>query len=93
MFKNLYSCDLDYEYSYSETLAIGVLALCELDYLKFKETVEDLCKIVKCDFEQGVEGYWGEIDQCSDGTTYLPIKETPLAIEALEGFLDQKMTA
>ena len=82
-FKNPYSCDFDYEYSHSETLAIGVLALCELDYLKFKETVEDLCKILKSDFEQGVEGYWGEIDQCSDGTTYLPIKETSLAIESL----------
>ncbi|KAF5432349.1 PLD-like domain-containing protein [Candidatus Methanophagaceae archaeon] len=82
-FKNRYSCDLDYEYSHSETLAIGVLALCELDYLKYKETIEDLCKILKSDFEQGVESYWGEIDQCSDGTTYLPLKETSLAIEAL----------
>ena len=76
VFKNSYSCDL-------EALAIGVLALCELDYLKHKETVEDLCKIIKSDFEQGVEGYWGEVDVCSDGTTILPIEETSLAIEAL----------
>ena len=83
-FKNSsYSCDFDSDYSHLEALAIGMLALCELDYLKHKETVEDLCKILKSDFEQGVEGYWGEVDVCSDGTTILLIKETSLAIEAL----------
>nr|QNO57947.1 hypothetical protein LHHCGPCL_00012 [Methanosarcinales archaeon ANME-1 ERB7] len=53
-FKNPYSCDFDSEYSHLEALAIGVLALCELDYLKFKETVEDLCMFLKSKYEQGV---------------------------------------
>ncbi|MGB2728039.1 MAG: hypothetical protein WBD09_06140 [Halobacteriota archaeon] len=88
-FKNSYSCDFDSDYSHLEALAIGVLALCELDYLKHKETVEDLCKILKSDFEQGVEGYWGEVDVCSDGTTSLPIRETSLAIEALSRVFGQ----
>ena len=86
-FKNPYSCDFDY--SHLEALAIGVLALCELDYLKFKETVEDLCMFLKSKYEQEGEGYWGEIDYLSDGTTSLPIRETSLAIEALSRVFGQ----
>lgn len=72
-FKSSYSHDLD-------ALAIGVLALWELDYLKVKETIEDLCAFLKG--EQKGEGYWGEIHQWKDGTSY-PIKETSIIIEAL----------
>ena len=54
---------------YLKALAIGVLALCELDYLKYKEIIDDLGEFLKS--EQKREGYWGEIHQREDGTSLL----------------------
>jgi len=79
-FKGFYPHDL-------ATLAIGVLALSELDYLKFKETMEDLSNYLKS--KQEGEGYWGEIRQLEDGTSYLPIRETSIIIEALSRVFGQ----
>jgi hypothetical protein len=62
-------------------LAIGVLALCEFDYLKFKETIGDLGNFLKS--EQKEEGYWNEIIELRDGTALLPTEETSIIIEAL----------
>jgi hypothetical protein len=62
-------------------LAIGMLTLCEVDYLKFKEPIEDLGDFLKS--EQKDEGYWGEILQLYDGNLYLQIKETSNIIVAL----------
>jgi len=71
---------------YLKALAIGTLALCELDYLKFEETIEDLGDFLKG--EQKREGYWGEIRQWKDGTVY-PIGETSIMIEALSRVFGQ----
>ena len=54
---------------YLKALAIGTLALCELDYLKYKEIIDDLGEFLKS--EQKREGYWGEIHQREDGTSLL----------------------
>ncbi|NAS88126.1 hypothetical protein C4E24_00045 [ANME-1 cluster archaeon AG-394-G21] len=80
-FKSSFSLDL-------KALAIGVLALSELDCFKYKETIGDLCDFLKG--EQKREGYWGEIRQRKDGTSYLPIEETSLMIEALSRGFGQK---
>ena len=66
--------------SYLKALAIGVSALCELDYLKYKEIIDDLGEFLKS--EQKREGYWGELLQWKDGTSY-PTAETSILIEAL----------
>jgi len=65
---------------YLEPLAIGTLALCELDYLKYKEIIDDLGEFSKS--EQKREGYWGEIHHGSDRLLY-PTAETSILIEAL----------
>ena len=72
--------------SYLKALAIGVLALWELDYVRYKETIEDLGDFLKG--EQKGEGYWGEIMQWKDGTLY-PTEETFIMIEALSRVLGQ----
>ena len=78
--KSSYSHELD-------ILAIGVLALRELDYFKYKETIEDLCKFLKS--KQEGEGYWGEIWESKDGASYLPIEKTSILIEALSRVFGQ----
>ena len=65
---------------YLKALAIGTLALCELDYLKYKEIIDDLGEFLKSEHKK--EGYWGEIHQWKDRTLY-PIEGTALPIEAL----------
>jgi hypothetical protein len=69
-------------------IAIGVLALCELDYFKFKETIEDLGNFLKS--EQKDAGYWGEIRHWKKGTISLPIVETSVITEALSKVFGQK---
>jgi hypothetical protein len=64
-----------------DTLAIGVLALWELDWLKYKGTIEGLSNYLKS--KQAKEGYWGKIWHSKDGTSYPPIDETSLVIETL----------
>ena len=71
---------------YLKALAIGVLALCELDYLKYKEIIDDLGEFLKS--EQKREGYWGENHQWKDGTSY-PTAETSILIEALSRIFGQ----
>ncbi|MBE9595199.1 MAG: hypothetical protein IMF19_17175, partial [Proteobacteria bacterium] len=72
--------------SYLKALAIGVSALCELDYLKFKGTIEYLSNYLKS--KQKREGYWGELLQWKDGTSY-PTAETSILIEALSRIFGQ----
>lgn len=65
-----------------KVIPIGVLALCELDFLKFEDAIKDVCNFLKD--EQNNEGYLGEIRQYkSGGTIFLPIEETSIIIEAL----------
>jgi hypothetical protein len=71
---------------YLKSLAIGTLALCELDYLKYKEIIDDLGEFLKS--EQKREGYWGEIHQWNDGLLY-PTAETYILIEALSRIFEQ----
>jgi uncharacterized protein YacL (UPF0231 family) len=71
---------------YLEALAIGTLALCELNYLKYKEIIDDLGKFLKS--EQKREGYWGEIHQGSDRLLY-PTAETSILIEAISRIFGQ----
>ena len=83
-FKSHHSSPLHSQYL--KALAIGTLALCELDYLKYKEIIDDLGEFLKS--EQKGEGYWGEIHQWKDGTSY-PIEGTSLLIEALSRVFGQ----
>ena len=71
---------------YLKALAVGTLALCELDYLKYKEIIDDLGEFLKS--EQKREGYWGENHQWKDGTSY-PTAETSILIEALSRIFGQ----
>jgi hypothetical protein len=60
-------------------LSIGMLALGELDYLKYKGTIEDLCNFFKS--EQNEKGYWDK---------YCRIMETSRMVEALSRVFGQK---
>jgi hypothetical protein len=76
-----FSDNLDEFKSDLKVLAIGVLTLCELDYMVFEKPIKDLCSFLES--EQKEEGYWGKIYEWQDRTSSLPIKETSLIIEAL----------
>lgn len=79
--------NLDYFRDEIDSLAIGMLALSELDFLKYDKKLKELGNELKK--EQKKEGYIGKIWQFKNGKS-LPIIETSLAIMALSRIFGHK---
>lgn len=62
-------------------LAIGILALTELDYLKYENEIKKIASYLEK--RQNKNGYWGRIYYHRKGEFFLPFEETSYVVQAL----------